>query len=59
MNLEKIKKHIDILEEKHHIIDKQIISEMQKYSSDGLINMLKKQKLKLKDEIEQCKKQLV
>ena len=58
MNLEKIKKHIGALEERHHSLDKQIMSEMQSYGNDRLVTVMKKQKLKLKDEIEQCKKQL-
>jgi len=59
MNLQKIKKHLNVLEERHHSLDKQIMYEMQSYGNDRLVTVMKKQKLKLKDEIEQCKKQLV
>jgi hypothetical protein len=59
MNLKKIEKHIGALEERHHSLDKQINTEMQSYGNDRLVTVLKKQKLKLKDEIEQFKKQLV
>jgi len=58
MNKESLKHHIQHLEEKHRDLDQKIKIEHIKYGNDGVVNSMKKQKLHLKDEIENFKKQL-
>jgi hypothetical protein len=59
MNIEKIKHHIKHLQELHDDLDKLIHEEEFHYGNDRLVTELKKKKLKLKDEIEGFKNQLV
>ena len=58
MNKESLQHHIKHLEEKHRDLDQKIKIEHIKYGNDDLVNSMKKQKLHLKDEIENFKKQL-
>ena len=55
MNKESLQHHIKHLEEKHRDLDQKIKIE---HGNDGVVNSMKKQKLHLKDEIENFKKQL-
>ena len=52
---EKIENHIAHLQEKHDALDKQIITEENQYGNHEHIQELKKQKLRLNDEISQFK----
>jgi hypothetical protein len=54
----KIEHHIKHLQNKHNILEKQLI-ELDKHHEESVhVTDLKKQKLKLKDEIEKFKKQI-
>ena len=55
----KIEHHIKHLQELHDNLDKQIIEEESHHGNCAVIGVLKKKKLKLKDEIEGFKKQLI
>ena len=55
---EKIERHMHALQEKHDILDKEIRDAFMDNLGDLEIEKMKKQKLKLKDEIESCKKQI-
>ena len=55
---EKLEHHIKHLQEKHILTDKEIKDAYMDNVSDLEVEKLKKQKLKLKDEIESCKKQI-
>ena len=55
---EKIEHHITHLQEQHDALDKQIIEEESHHGNCGMIAILKKKKLKLKDEIESFKGKL-
>jgi len=50
--------HVKHLEEQHRELDQKIKTEYIKYGNDSLVNSMKKQKLHLKDEIENFRKQL-
>ena len=54
----KIEHHIKHLQQIHEDLDKQIHEEEKHYGNDRLIVVLKKKKLKIKDEIEGFKGQL-
>ena len=58
MNKTSIEHHIKHLEEQHRELDKKIKTEYIKYGNDSLVNSMKKQKLHLKDEIQNFRKQL-
>jgi hypothetical protein len=58
MNVEKIQHHIKHLEEMHRNIDNLIKDSVKHYGNDQEVNELKKKKLRLKDEIENFKKQI-
>lgn len=58
MNKEKMQHHIAHLEQLHDSVDKQIEKIYREYGNDISIQQLKKKKLKLKDEIEHCKKEI-
>ena len=58
MNREKIEHHISHLQDKHDELDKRIIKAIGTHGQDYIINVLKKEKLALKDEIENMKKKL-
>jgi hypothetical protein len=55
---EKIERHMHALQEKHDILDKEIKDAYMDNVGDLEIEKMKKQKLKYKDEIESCKKQI-
>jgi hypothetical protein len=55
---EKLENHIKHLQEKHDILDKEIKDAYMDNVGDLEIEKMKKQKLKLRDEIESCKKQI-
>ena len=55
---EKLEHHIAHLQEKHDILDKKIWEMDCHYDESIECHNLKKQKLKLKDEIEECKKKI-
>jgi hypothetical protein len=59
MNVEKIQHHIKHLEEMHKNIDNLIKDSIKHYGNDQEVVELKKKKLKLKDEIENFKKQII
>jgi hypothetical protein len=55
---EKIERHMKALQEKHDILDKEIKDAFMDNVGDLEIEKMKKQKLRMKDEIESCKKQI-
>jgi len=55
---EKVERHMHALQEKHDILDKEIKDAYMDNVGDLEIEKMKKQKLRLKDEIESCKKQI-
>jgi uncharacterized protein YdcH (DUF465 family) len=55
---EKIERHMHALQEKHDILDKEIKDAYMDNVGDLEVEKMKKQKLKYKDEIESCKKQI-
>lgn len=55
---EKIEHHISHLQEQHDNLDKRIINEEACHGNCAEISILKKKKLKLKDEIESFKAKL-
>lgn len=55
---EKLQNHISHLEEQHRTIDKEITELDCNYDESPECHDLKKKRLKLKDEIERCKRQL-
>ena len=55
---EKVERHMHALQEKHDILDKEIKNAYMDNVGDLEIEKMKKQKLKLRDEIESCKKQI-
>ena len=55
----KIEHHIKHLQKLHDDLDKQIREEESNHGNCAVITILKKNKLKLKDEIEGFKKQLI
>jgi hypothetical protein len=55
---EKLERHMHALQEKHDILDKEIKDAYMDNVGDLEIEKMKKQKLRLKDEIESCKKQI-
>ena len=58
-NSESIENHIRFLQEKHDLLDREIIRVENTHRNQSMIIDLKKKKLKLKDEIESLKKQLL
>lgn len=59
MNKQKIEHHIKHLEELHKKTDVQLQKEIPFHNNEIKVNELKKNKLKLKDEIERLKQQIV
>ena len=57
-NTEEIQDRIRVLQERHDLMDKEIIRVETTHRNQSMIVDLKKKKLKLKDEIEELKKQL-
>jgi len=54
----KIEHHIKHLQDKHHALEKQLCEADKHFEESVHVTDLKKQKLKLKDEIEKFKKQI-
>ncbi len=50
-----VKDRIVFLQQQHDDLDKHIKEEYIKYKDDKLVNLLKKKKLQIKDEIQQLK----
>ena len=59
MDAEKIKNHIKHLQQEHDELDVQLAEQQKHYGEDRLVTMIKKRKLKLKDEIEAFKSKLL
>ena len=59
MDAEKIKNHIKHLQQEHDELDVQLAEQQRHYGEDRLVTMIKKRKLKLKDEIEAFKSKLL
>ena len=55
---EKVERHMHALQEKHDILDKEIRDAYLDNVGDLEVEKMKKQKLRIKDEIESCKKQI-
>lgn len=53
-NKQKLLNHAEHLKEQHDELDKRIIEEETYHSNCAMVAVLKKKKLKLKDEIEKC-----
>lgn len=58
MTREKLIHHVEHLKEKHDILDKQIKELYEHHTDDLKVEKLKKEKLKLKDEIEATNKKI-
>lgn len=58
MNREKLIHHVEHLKEKHDRLDKQIKELYEHHTDDLKVEALKKEKLKLKDEIEQTNRKI-
>jgi hypothetical protein len=52
-------RRLEHLEQEHHDLDKMIDEEFRIYGNDALVNTLKKKKLKIKDEIEHLKNNML
>ena len=50
--------HLEVLEQKHHALDKEIIRLHNSFASDTEVGALKIKKLQIKQEIEQIKSSL-
>lgn len=59
MNDEKLKKHMDQLKSKHTKIQHDIDQLVHSHGPDDEIHRLKKEKLRIKDELEDCERKLV
>jgi hypothetical protein len=55
MDAEKIKNHIKHLQQEHDELDVQLAEQIKHYGEDRLVTMIKKRKLRLKDEIQSLK----
>ena len=58
MTREKLIHHVEHLKEKHDKLDKQIKELYEHHTNDLTVEKLKKEKLKLKDEIEQTNRKI-
>lgn len=58
MRVAKISHHIEVLKQKHELLDKEIVEDYKNYVSDMVIEKKKKEKLALKDEIEKFIRQI-
>lgn len=58
MSDEKLKNHIDQLKRKHYTIQLEINQLIHTHGPEDEINRLKKQKLRIKDELENCERKL-
>jgi len=55
----KIEHHIKHLQELHEDLEKELNEQQKHYGDDRLVTILKKKKLKLKDEIQAFKNQII
>ena len=55
---EKLENHMKVLQEKHDLLDKEIRDAYMDNVGDVEVEKMKKQKLKMKDEIESCKRKI-
>jgi hypothetical protein len=58
MNDEKLKNHIEQLKRKHYNIQLEINQLIHTHGPEDEINRLKKEKLRIKDELENCERKL-
>lgn len=58
MNEQKILNHINALEEKHQMLHKDIEQAYKKFERDDIVEEMKREKLRLKDEIAYNKRKL-
>jgi hypothetical protein len=59
MSNEKLKNHVDVLKKKHYNIQLEINRLIHTHGPDDEINRLKKEKLRIKDELENCERKQV
>lgn len=59
MSDEKLKNHIDQLKTKHFRIQQEINQLIHTHGSDDEIHRLKKEKLRIKDELENCERKRI
>ena len=57
-SIQSLSNHLKTLEERHRALDKQITEEYNNFVRDDKVEVHKKEKLLLKDEIELLKKQI-
>lgn len=55
----KIEHHIKHLEREHDELDVQLVEQQKHYGEDRLVTIIKKKKLKLKDEIQRLKSKII
>ena len=58
MSDEKLKTHMDVLKRKHYNIQLEINQLIHTHGPEDEINRLKKEKLRIKDELENCERKL-
>ncbi len=58
MSDEKLKKHMDVLKNRHYNIQLEINQLIHTHGPEDEINRLKKEKLRIKDELENCERKL-
>ena len=58
MSNEKLKMHMDTLRNKHYRIQQEINQLIHTHGPDDEIHRLKKEKLRIKDELENCERKL-
>lgn len=58
MSDEKLKTHMDVLKKKHYNIQQEINQLIHTHGPEDEINRLKKEKLRIKDELENCERKL-
>ena len=57
MSDEKLKTHMDVLKKKHYRLQQEINQLIHTHGPEDEINRLKKEKLRIKDELENCERQ--
>ena len=57
MNITKIKNHITELQHKHEHLQHELDEAINSHQSDQKVAELKKEKLRIKDELENCERQ--
>jgi hypothetical protein len=58
MSNEKLNNHVDVLKKKHYNIQLEINRLIHIHGPEDEINRLKKEKLRIKDELENCERKL-